>query len=43
MRSDGDGASQYYSEDIMAHNAVLEVTNVAYIEKVLYVWLTSLM
>ncbi|CAB4041062.1 Hypothetical predicted protein, partial [Paramuricea clavata] len=42
MRSDGDGVSCYYSEDIMARNTVLEVTNVAYIEKALYVWLTSL-
>lgn len=43
MRSDGDGVSRYYSEDIMTRNTVLEVTNVAYIEKAIYVWLTSLM
>lgn len=43
MRSNADGVSQYYSENIMARNTVLEVTNVAYIEKALYAWLTSLM
>ena len=43
MRSNADGVSRCYSKNIMARNTVLEVTNVAYIEKALYAWLTSLM
>ena len=43
MKSNDDRVSQYYSEEIMASNTVLEVTNVSYIGKRLYLWLTSLM
>ena len=43
MKTDGNGMSQYYSKEIMEYNTVLQVTNVAYIEKTLYLWLTSLM
>ena len=37
-----DRVSQYYSQEIMASNTVLEVTNVSYIGKSLYLWLTFL-
>lgn len=43
MKSNDDRVSQYYSQEIMASNTVLEVTNVLYIGKSLYLWLTSLM